>query len=109
MEETEPEGRQGPRGRESFTLNQPNPLSKEISQVRQEAHHRACLTVALQGSETPKAGVITSLAVLFVAATGVSFVTQMTRASQHLRSFLTCVDLQHYEVSYPNVVACPGD
>ena len=56
MEETEPEGRQGPRGRESFTLNQPNPLSKEISQVRQEAHHRACLTVALQGSETPKAG-----------------------------------------------------
>ena len=52
---------------------------------------------------------ITSLAVLFVAATGVSFVTQMTRASQHLWSFLTCIDLQYCEVSYPTVVSCPGD
>ena len=56
MEETEPEGRQGPRGRESFTLNQPNPLIKEISQLRQEAHRRSCLTAALHGSETPNAG-----------------------------------------------------
>lgn len=54
--ETEPEERQGPRGRESFPLDQPDPLIKEVSRVQLEAHHQPCLAAAFHRSEVPNTG-----------------------------------------------------
>lgn len=55
MEETEPEGRQGPSGRESFTLSRPEQLINEISRVWQ-AHGQSRPTAAFHGSETRNTG-----------------------------------------------------
>ena len=55
MEETEPEGRQGPSRRESVTLSQPEQLINEISRVWR-AHRQSPQTAAFHGSETRNTG-----------------------------------------------------